>query len=103
MKGEDVRLLLVADLTIVAEYFVICTATSGQHARSIAEEIQKRLREGYGLRSRGMEADPNGWWILLDFGDIICHVFQRDAREYYAIDDTWADAAVVDQSGHEAA
>ncbi|MCA8918469.1 MAG: ribosome silencing factor [Planctomycetes bacterium] len=97
-KATDVRLLEVTGLTIVADYFVICTAGSSTQARAIADEARKALKEKAGLAPIGVEGKDEGWWVLSDFGDVIVHVFQEDARQYYAIDQTWADAQVVQES-----
>lgn len=96
-KATDIRLLEVAGLTIVADYFVICTAGSSTQARAIADEVRKQLKD-HGKRLLSMEGQQEGWWVLLDFGDVIVHIFQEDARQYYAIDQTWADAEVVQES-----
>lgn len=88
----------MSGLTIVADYFVICTATSSVNARAIADEVRKRLKEEAQRSPIGLEGREEGWWVLLDFGDVIVHIFQSDARQYYAIDETWADAQVVQES-----
>lgn len=96
-KATDIRLLEVSGLTIVADYFVICTAGSSTQARAIANEVRKKLKE-HDKSPIGVEGNAEGWWVLLDFGDVIVHVFQEDARQFYAIDQTWADAEVVQES-----
>ena len=85
-------------LTIVSDYFVICTASSDTNARAIADEVKKTLKETAGQSPIGVEGTDTGWWVLLDYGDIVVHVFQDDARQYYAIDETWADAMVIEDS-----
>jgi ribosome-associated protein len=97
-KATDVRLLHVAGLTIVADYFVICTAGSSVNARAVADEVRRALKEKADISPIGTEGREEGWWVLVDFGDVVVHVFQDDARQYYAIDETWADAAVVQES-----
>jgi ribosome-associated protein len=87
----------VRGLTIVADYFVICTAGSSINARAIADSVREKLKLKSGRSAIGIEGREQGWWVLLDFGDIIVHVFQDDARQYYAIDETWADATEVQQ------
>lgn len=82
----------------MADYFVICTANSSVNARAIADEVRKRLKEQAQRSPIGQEGQEEGWWVLLDFGDVIVHIFQADARQYYAIDETWADAQVVQES-----
>ena len=97
-KGTDLRLLEVTGLTIVADYFVICTAGSSTQARALADEVRKELKLQGNRTPIGVEGREEGWWVLIDFGDVIVHIFQEDARQYYAIDQTWADAQVVEES-----
>ncbi|MCC6465067.1 MAG: ribosome silencing factor [Planctomycetes bacterium] len=94
-KATEVRLLDVAKLTIVAEYFVVCTAQSAPQARAIAEHIGKLAKDKGLRRPAGLEGMQEGWWVLVDLGDVLVHVFQEDARRYYALDETWADAPVL--------
>ncbi|MEE9311419.1 MAG: ribosome silencing factor [Planctomycetota bacterium] len=96
LKATDIKLLDVNGLTIISDYFVICTATSDTNARGIADEVKKHLRETAEQMPIGMEGTDSGWWVLLDYGDIVVHIFQDAARKYYAIDETWADAKVID-------
>jgi ribosome-associated protein len=77
---------------------VICTASSSTNARAIADEVRKQLKAKAQRTPIGIEGVNDGWWVLQDFGDLIIHVFQSDAREYYGIDQTWADAQVVEES-----
>jgi ribosome-associated protein len=77
---------------------VICTASSSTNARAIADEVRKQLKVKAQRTPIGTEGVTDGWWVLQDFGDIIVHVFQHDAREYYGIDQTWADAQDISES-----
>ncbi|MCC7509518.1 MAG: ribosome silencing factor [Planctomycetes bacterium] len=97
-RATDIRILEVRGLTIVADYFVICTASSSVNAKAIADEVRDQLKLRGKRTPIGVEGRESGWWVLVDFGDLIVHVFQADAREYYGIDETWADARVVEQS-----
>ncbi|MCA8917117.1 MAG: ribosome silencing factor [Planctomycetes bacterium] len=97
-KATDIRLLEVSGLTIVSDYFVICTASSSTNARAVGDEVRKQLKEKAQRTPIGIEGSSEGWWVLLDFGDVIVHIFQHDARQYYAIDETWADAQVVEET-----
>lgn len=82
----------------MADYFVICTAGSSVNARAIADEVRKRMKYDCARPAIGVEGREEGWWVLADFGDVVLHVFQEDARQYYAIDQTWADAPEINQS-----
>ncbi|MBQ9066061.1 MAG: ribosome silencing factor [Clostridia bacterium] len=92
-KAEDVKIKKVGDLTIVADYFVLATGTSSTQIKSLAEEVEYQL-EQEGIRGR-MEGKTSEW-ILLDYGDIICHFFLPDAREHYNLERLWADAEDVE-------
>ncbi len=74
---------------------MICTAGSAPQARAIGEHLRELIREKTGRKPLGIEGLEEGWWVLVDYGDIIVHVFQEEARKYYALDETWADAQVV--------
>jgi ribosome-associated protein len=77
---------------------VICTASSSTNAKAIADEAARQLNARAQRSLLGMEGREEGWWVLGDFGDVIVHVFQDDARQYYAIDQTWADAPIIEET-----
>lgn len=77
---------------------MICTAGSSTQARALADAVRKELKAKANKSPIGVEGREEGWWVLLDFGDLLVHIFQQDARQYYAIDQTWADAQVVEES-----
>ena len=84
----------VSDLTVLCEYFLICTATSSTHVRALADEVEDKLEQA-GLRPHHIEGKATGW-IVLDYGSVIVHVFGRNEREFYGLDKMWADAESVD-------
>lgn len=91
-KAEDVQIRKVRDLTIVTDYFVLATGTSNTQIKSLAGEVEYQLeQEGEQGRMEGKTSD----WILLDYGDVICHFFLLDAREHYNLERLWADAEIV--------
>ncbi len=90
-KAEDIVILDVSELTNIADFFVIATANSEIHARSLAEYLEQELeRHGYSLHH--IEGLESGKWILVDALDIIIHIFTRDWREYYGIEWLWSEA-----------
>ena len=93
-NAADLTILDINELTIVADYFVICSGRSIIQNRSIADNVENRLREkGVGvLRKEGYD---DGKWIVLDFGSTILHVFRQEERDYYKLEDLWADARGV--------
>ncbi|MBR0142245.1 MAG: ribosome silencing factor [Ruminococcus sp.] len=97
-RGEDIQALKIADLTILADYFIIVNGTSNTHVRTLADEVEFRLSQK-GIEPRRREADTGNTWIILDYSDIIVHVFYKDTREFYKLESLWADGEPVDISG----
>lgn len=90
-KASDIVLLDIHDLSIIADYFVICTGTNPPQIGAIASAVDEELgKAGANLLHR--EGNPESGWVLLDFGDIICHVFGPMEREYYQLERLWGAA-----------
>jgi ribosome-associated protein len=95
VKGDDP---VVLDVTRIADFFrfmVLLTATSRRHAQTLCDEILDEAK-ARSVSKLGVEGYDEGNWILLDLNDVIVHVFLPEIREYYGLEDLWADAAVVD-------
>lgn len=97
-KGLDIVLLDVENLFVLSDIFVIATGTSRPHVQSLAEGVEERLREDLALKPLRSEGQAEAEWILLDYGDIIVHLFQASAREFYGLERLWADAPRVEWS-----
>jgi ribosome-associated protein len=93
-QGRDVVILDVRDLIVITDYFVIASGSSDRQVRTIAEEIERALREE-GLKPVRREGERDGRWVLLDFVDFVAHVFLDDDRAYYDLERLWADAPRV--------
>ena len=93
-KARELNAIKVADLTVLAEYFLMCTATSSTHVRALADEVEEKLSEA-GVQPHHIEGKTTGW-IVLDYGSVIIHVFSRDQREFYALDKMWSDGEQVE-------
>ena len=93
-KALDVQVLHVAPLTSVADYLVIGSAESDRQTRAIADYIDGTLSR-MGQRPLSVEGTTSGQWVLLDFGDVVVHVFEAGARKFYDLDGLWADAKPV--------
>lgn len=91
-KAEDIIAIDVADLLVVTDYFIICTGHSDRQVKTIADEIEEVLRERAGIKSIGREGDEDGRWVLVDFVDVVVHVFQPEDREFYRLEKLWSDA-----------
>lgn len=95
-KAINIKAIKIGDLTVLTDYFLLATATSSTHVRSLSEEVEFKLEEN-GIRPLRVEGKSTGW-ILLDFGTVIVHVFTRDSREFYGLDQMWADGEEVELS-----
>jgi ribosome-associated protein len=93
-KAENVVILDVRGLSSYADYFVVASGTSDRQVAAIADNVDELLRKA-GHRPLGVEGYTRGHWILLDFGDVVAHVFYEDARQFYDIEGLWADARRV--------
>jgi len=90
-KARQILLLNVGPLTTIAEYFIICSGVSVRHTRSIAQHVQTEAK-GSGLLPLGVEGEEEGGWILLDYDDVVIHVFHEPTRELYSLEQLWSDA-----------
>ena len=90
-KADDIRILEVTDLTVLADYFLIATGTSTTHLKTLADEVEYALKK-QGVMPGHIEGRGGGNWFLLDYGSVIVHILLRDAREFYSIERLWFDA-----------
>ena len=93
-QAKDITLLRTADVTVLADYFVICTATSSTHVKTLTDEVDRVLSD-MGEPPMRREGYRGGGRILLDFGCVIVHIFQQDMREFYNLEHLWNDAEEV--------
>ncbi len=91
-KAEDIVAIEVAKLLVVTDFFVICTGTNDRQVKAIAEHIEDRLRDELGVKPIGREGESEGRWVLLDFVDVVVHVFQPEERDFYRLERLWSDA-----------
>jgi ribosome-associated protein len=94
-RGRDIAILDLRELTTFFDYFVIVTGTSRRQLHAISEQIDHALEEGMGDRRLGIEGYDESRWILLDYGDVVIHVFEPETRAYYALEHLWAQAKRV--------
>ncbi|MCL6647575.1 MAG: ribosome silencing factor [Chloroflexi bacterium] len=95
-RASDILVLDVRRVANLADYFVICTAETERQIRAVVEGIEEALLEA-GIGRRQREGEPNSGWVLLDYGDVIIHVFAPAEREYYRLERLWRDAPAVVQ------
>lgn len=94
-KALDPVLLDVADVLAVVDLFLLVSATNDRQLDAIVQAIEERLR-GHDRRPLRREGTPAGGWVLLDYGDLVCHVFSVDQREHYALERLWGDVPQLD-------
>lgn len=94
-RGRDIIVLDLRELTSEFDYFVLATGGSSRQLHAMSEEIDHLLEDDFQDRRMGIEGYQESKWILLDYGDIIIHLFDAEARDYYALDQLWCDAKRV--------
>jgi ribosome-associated protein len=93
-KSYDLELLDVSKLTTVADYFLICTGRSDTQVRAIAQHLEESLATD-GVRPQAIEGYPRGQWVLMDYGDVVNHIFYHPIRGFYDLEGLWRRAARV--------
>jgi len=93
-KAKDILILDLKGLTIFADYFVICSGESTTHVRAIAEGVEERLNRA-GIMPRGIEGLNYSHWVLMDYGDVILHIFEEATRGFYELEKLWLDAKII--------
>ncbi len=96
IKGKEIAII---DLKTInhseCSYYIICNGTSGRHAVAVANSVEDTVKELTGDAALHKEGFQNNLWILLDYGDILVHIFQKEAREFYSLESLWADAKIT--------
>lgn len=95
LKGKEIISLNLSDIeTAVCDYFIVCHGTSNTHVSSLADGVIENTLKEYKEKPWNKEGFENSEWILLDYGNVVVHIFQQEIREYYSIEKLWADAKV---------
>ena len=89
-KGHDIKVVHVADKTVIAEYFVICTGNSSTQVKALAGEVEYKLEQRDAI-PYGVEGRDNNSWVIVDYSNVIVHIFSREAREFYNLDKLYCD------------
>ena len=96
-KGLNIKLIEIGDISSLADYMVIATGTSSTHVKAIADEVEYQLDEA-GISVSHIEGYRSNSWILLDYVDVIVHIFSDEAREFYDLERLWQDGKEIDIS-----
>lgn len=96
VKANNVEILDLTKLeNAVCEYFIVCDGTSNTHVSALAESVVKEVKEVFGDNPWRKEGFGNNEWIILDYSSVVVHVFQQHTRDYYNIEELWADAEIT--------
>lgn len=94
-RGRDVTVLDMREVSPMFDYFVLATGTSRRQLHAMSSEIHHTLRDEFGEKRMGLEGFAESRWILLDYGDVVIHLFDDAAREYYCLEQLWSDATAT--------
>lgn len=96
VKGEDITILNLREIdNAVSEFFIICSGNSNTQVSAIAANVEKKVRNEIKERPIHVEGTENAQWILMDYGNVVVHVFQKPIRDYYNLESMWGDAKAV--------
>lgn len=96
-KGQEVISLDLREIgTAICDHFVICNADSTTNVTAISDNIYEEMRVKAGRKPARTQGEQNGFWVIMDYGDIVCHIFQTPYREFYSLERLWADAVRTD-------
>jgi len=95
--AEDISIIKVGDVSLVADYFVICTGSSHPHINAIAEWTRRKVRESFDIRPLAIDGKAQSQWIVIDYGNVIFHILSTEAREKYQLEDLWGDAERIEK------
>lgn len=96
-KGEDIRVIDISGISVIGDYFVITNGTSDSQVRALVDNVEEKMHKaGYELKEQ--EGNNSGTWVLLDYGDIIIHIFDRENRPFYNLERIWSDGKDVEMN-----
>lgn len=95
-KAVDLEVIDLTEKSLMCDYFVICTGTSNIHIRALSDTVTLDGRK-QGLKKSNVEGRSEAKWVLVDFGDVVVHIFNREEREYYDLEDLWAKVGPLEQ------
>ncbi len=93
-KGEEIRILDISALSVIADYFVIVNGSNPSQIQAMADHVEEKLEQA-GKRPLSVEGYPGAAWILMDYGNFVIHIFDRENREFYDLERIWKDAQVL--------
>lgn len=93
-KGEDIKILEIGHISIMADYFIIANGGSQPQINALMENVQEKMNQA-GYQVKRIEGNRNSCWVLMDYGDVVVHVFNREDRLFYDLERIWSDGKIV--------
>ena len=97
-KAYDIELIKIGDVSSITDYFVICTGNSELQVKAVADEIEFKMKNDYDISPVHIEGYQTAGWILLDYNDVVVHIFNKESRAFYSLERLWKDAEREDIS-----
>ena len=94
-KGSDILLLDIRDHAVFADYFLICDGENERQLKALADNVVLNAKQDAQVAAKGVEGEPSSGWVLVDFGDLVVHLFSPEKRDYYRLEDIWDRARTV--------
>lgn len=94
-KGENILLLDIRDVSLLADYFVIASTTSDRQAKAILDEVREKVKQDTDARLLHVEGEASTGWVLMDYGDVVVHLFSEEMRRYYDLEGLWQEGRTV--------
>ncbi|MCF7792155.1 MAG: ribosome silencing factor [Victivallales bacterium] len=96
-KAENILSLKVSNISLLTDYFIICTGTSNPHLNALAEWLKRKLREEFNIRPANVDGTSGSGWIVVDFGNVIVHILSEEVREKYKLEQLWNDSEKLEE------
>ena len=100
-KGKDLQVLQIDNITVMTDYFVICTGTSATHVKALADEVEYQITEQLAVEPIHKDINDGGKWLLLDYAGVMIHVFCEQSRDFYKLERLWNGAEVIKSEDYE--
>ena len=96
--GKDLRVIKIDEISVIADYLIIANGGNSSHITALSDNVEMKMAEN-GIENKRVEGDRNSSWILMDYGDVIVHIFSPEDRLFYDLERIWRDGATIDRSG----
>ncbi len=98
--GKDLRIIKIDEISVIADYLIIANGGNSSHITALSDNVDMKMTEN-GIENKRVEGDRNSTWILMDYGDVIVHIFSPEDRLFYDLERIWRDGATIERDGLE--